>query len=109
MKPKIKLMIISALFIFAVFSATSALTDMNKADTSDQTVECMADSVENSYVLREYGGYVAVYVENNPACPMTVTDIQVSTLRALDRQLLETGLKLASREKLMMTLEDLGS
>jgi hypothetical protein len=61
------------------------------------------------YVLRDYEGYVAIYVENDPSCPMTVTDIQVSTLREIDKTLLETGLKLYSREKLMMTLEDLGS
>ena len=46
---------------------------------------------------------------NDAARPMTVTDIQTSTLRELDRKLLETGLKLYSHETLMMTLEDLGS
>jgi hypothetical protein len=61
------------------------------------------------YVLRDYEGYVAIFMENNSKLPMTVTDIQTSTLRALDRKLLETGMKLYSRERLMMILEDLGS
>lgn len=66
-------------------------------------------SAENRYVLRDYDGYVAVFIENQPDSPMTVTDIQVGTLRELDRELLETGLKVATHEKLMMTLEDICS
>ncbi|MEG1316711.1 MAG: hypothetical protein RSC86_04975 [Oscillospiraceae bacterium] len=60
-------------------------------------------------MLRFFEGYVAVFVENDPSCPMTVTDIQVSTLRELDRNLLQTGMKVRTHERLMMTLEDLGS
>lgn len=64
---------------------------------------------ENRYVLRDYDGYVAVFIENQPESPMTVTDIQVMTLREADRELLETGLKVSTHERLMMTLEDLCS
>ena len=52
---------------------------------------------------------IAVYDGADAKKPTTVTDIEVSTLRALDRQMVENGLALDSREKLMMTLEDLGS
>lgn len=64
---------------------------------------------EGRYVLRDFDGYVAVFIENQPDSPMTVTDIQVKTLREADRQLLEMGLKVATHERLMMTLEDLCS
>lgn len=73
-----------------------------------RTVECAAQSTA-CYVLRDCDGYVAVYDGANAKKPTTVTDIEVSTLRALDRQMVENGLSLDSREKLMMTLEDLGS
>lgn len=109
MKSKIKIAFVGVLSLCAVFSAIFALTDLNKAESENKAVECMAESGGNNYVLRDYEGYVAIFIENNPSCPMTVTDIQVSTLRELDRQLLQTGMKIASKERLMMTLEDLGS
>ena len=109
MKRKLKIELIGALCLCAVFCATFALINISKAETDGKAVECMAESKENNYVLRDYEGYVAIFVENNPTCPMTVTDIQVSTLREFDKMLLRTGMKLSSRERLMMTLEDLGS
>ncbi len=98
------------LVLCAAFLCAFAVIDSLKADDEGASVDCMAErQVETCYVLRDYEGYVAIYVENDPSCPMTVTDIQVSTLRELDKTLLETGLKIYSREKLMMMLEDLGS
>ncbi len=40
---------------------------------------------------------------------MTLTDIEVGTLREADRQILNTGLAVADREELLTLLEDLGS
>ena len=73
-----------------------------------RTAACAAQDPA-CYVLRDCGGYVAVYDGADSKKPATVTDIEVSTLRALDRQMIENGLVLDSREKLVMTLEDLGS
>ena len=44
-----------------------------------------------------------------PTSPMTLTDIEVGTLREADRQILNTGLAVADREELLTLLEDLGS
>lgn len=109
LKAKFKMVIIGILCLFTVFFAAFVIIDFRKEGDSGEAVSAMAQSREICYVLRDYEGYVAVYVENDPTCPMTVTDIQVSTLRELDKMLLETGMKLYSRERLMMTLEDLGS
>ena len=110
MKVKIKIAIIGMLLLAAVFLCAFAVIDNIKTSDGGETASCLNESQpETCYVLRDYEGYVAIYVENDPSRPMTVTDIQVSTLRELDKKLLETGLKLYSREKLMMTLEDLGS
>ena len=97
------------LCITTVFFAAFVFADFESSGEEKAAVSAMAETSSICYVLREYEGYVAVFVENDPTCPMTVTDIQVSTLRELDRTLLETGIKLYSRERLMMTLEDLGS
>ena len=109
MKSKFKIAVIGILFAFAVFFTAVAIVDFAKADDSGQVVSAMAESRETCYVLRNYEGYVAIFVDADPSCPMTVTDIQVSTLRELDRILMQSGMKLYSRERLMMTLEDLGS
>ena len=109
MKAKVKIAIIGMLFLISMVLSAFVIADTVKTEDGGDTVSCMTESEATCYVLREYEGYVAIYVENDPACPMTVTDIQVSTLRELDKTLLETGIKLYSRERLMMTLEDLGS
>lgn len=109
MKGRLKLFLIGTLCLCAIFFAGFAVADLSKAESDVEAVECMAESSGSNYVLRDYEGYVAIFVENDPTCPMTVTDIPVSTLRDLDKMLLQTGMKISSRERLMMTLEDLGS
>lgn len=64
---------------------------------------------EAEYVLREYEGCVAVFSSVGDTSPMTLTDIEVGTLREADRQILNTGLAVADREELLTLLEDLGS
>jgi hypothetical protein len=104
---KIKGFLLGFMALCAIFSATFALYGTTNAeDTTFKAEEAGSDS---SYVLRDYEGYVAVFIEGEPDLPTTVTDIQVSTLREFDRLLLETGMKVASHDRLVMILEDLGS
>lgn len=107
MRNKIKGVVLGVFMLCAVVTTVFALTGTSNAE--NQFISGEAVGSGNRYVLRDYEGLVAVFVENEPELPMTVTDIQVSTLRELDKQLLETGLKIDSHEKLVMTLEDLGS
>lgn len=107
MSNKIKGVVLGVFMLCAAVTTVFALTGTGNAE--NQFISSDAVGSENRYVLRDYEGLVAVFVENDPELPMTVTDIQVSTLRELDRQLLEKGLKINSHEKLVMTLEDLGS
>lgn len=64
---------------------------------------------EAEYVLREYDGCVAVFASVGDTSPITLTDIEVGTLRDADRQILSTGLAVADREELLTLLEDLGT
>lgn len=98
--------ITGALCLCAALSGGFALN--RYAAAANETKACTAQAAE-CYVLRDCNGYVAVYDGADAKKPTTVTDIEVSTLRALDRQMLKNGLEIDSREKLMMTLEDLGS
>ena len=64
---------------------------------------------ESLYMLRESGGKVAVYGREDPATPIRVTDIALSSLRERDRELIAAGLPAESGEELARLLEDLGS
>ena len=64
---------------------------------------------EAEYVLREYEGCVAVFASVGDVSPLSLTDIEVDTLRSADRQLLRTGLPVSDREELLTLLEDLGT
>lgn len=109
MKNRVKMGLMGMLCVLTIFMGAFVVIDFVDAESSVEVAAYVSDGTRICYVLREYEGYVAIFIENNPASPMTVTDIPVSTLRELDRRLLETGMKLYSQEKLMMTLEDLGS
>ncbi len=108
MNSKAKAVVLALSFICAAALAATAVISKVSADNCKEAT-CFQQVDENSYVLRDYEGYVAVFVENDPNCPMTVTDIQISTLRELDQRLLQTGMKVKTHERLVMTLEDLGS
>ncbi len=62
---------------------------------------------KSAYVLRENGGYVAVYESGSPGVPIEITDIEVHELREHDQELLRAGLGAEDREALLMLLEDL--
>lgn len=107
MKNKVKGFILGVMAAAAISSSVFAFAGAGKAEgVSGGSVP---PGSENRYVLRDYEGYVAIFVENEPELPMTVTDIQVSTLRELDRKMLVTGMKVDDHEGLVMLLEDLGS
>lgn len=101
-----KKIVLGTLCLCAALSGSFAVSRYERTQT--EAVACAAETKE-CYVLRDYDGYVAVYDGPKAKKPTTVTDIQTSTLRALDQQMLKNGLELDSREKLMMTLEDLES
>ena len=99
MKTGIRIMICAILAAVAVIMAGYTIADFGDKPP-------VQDSL---YMLRESGGNVAIYGREDPANPITVTDIELSSLRARDRELIEAGLPARSREELARLLEDLGS
>lgn len=76
LKAKFKMAILGALCLFTIFFAAFVLVDFGQAEDSGEAVSAMAESSDTCYALRDYEGYVAIFVENDLSCPMTVTDIQ---------------------------------
>ena len=63
---------------------------------------------EEQLYLGAWEGSVAIFDRADTA-PRSVTDIELSSLRATDRALIEHGCPVASEEALQALLEDLGS
>lgn len=61
------------------------------------------------YVLRAADGNVAVFDTDDPDRPVTVTEIELASLREADRAMIADGLPVESPEELARLLEDLGS
>ena len=92
---KIGIRIISCIMLSAV-----ALT---------MAVFTLADfSPEEGYTIGEHKGLVAIYAVGDPE-PITVTDIELASLRQTDREMIARGLQAESREELLALLEDIGS
>ena len=64
---------------------------------------------EGALMLGAWEGSVAVFDRGDTTVPLRVTDIELASLRATDRALVEHGIPVASREALQALLEDLGS
>ena len=59
--------------------------------------------------LGAWQGNVAVFDGSDTETPRSVTDIDLASLRATDRALIERGYPVKSEEELQVLLEDLGS
>ncbi len=66
-----------------------------------------ADSAE--YYLKNSGDYVAVYDDRRAREPVSVTGIELDSLRGADRAMVEEGIPVIDRKELLLLLEDLGS
>ena len=93
-------------------SGTAAVRSFAAADRAEpeppQVEERFTDYGSAAYILKESGGYVAVF-SSNDSRTVLVTDIPVSSLRQADQTLLRTGIAAADREAVLALLEDLGS
>lgn len=68
-----------------------------------------AHAATAAFFLRGDGGYVAIYEKGGGREPVTVTDIELSGLRAADRAMIRAGLPVTGQRELLLLLEDLGS
>ncbi len=64
---------------------------------------------EDSFVLREHTGRVAVFSGADNENPLAVTDIKIENLPSSDRNKLGKGIAVSDEDSLQKLLEDLGS
>ena len=101
-----KMGLCGVLAALALISAASAVAGGPRGEAVPVSA---AVETEEIYVLREYDGYIGIYIKGKTRLPVTVTDIEVRSLTGADRELVQAGLDVQGRENLMMILEDLGS
>ena len=80
----------------------------NDIDIIQGAAEKQEQTRQPLYVVRVSDGLLTVYAYDSNA-PIETTDIHVSSLRSYDRQLMEQGFPLYSKEDLDAFLEDFGS
>ena len=99
MKMKAK---IAVLGLLVLLSAGLGIAALSQPAPMTETEEPAA------YTLRDYGGCVAVFREDEPS-PLRITDIETETLNDADRRSLLEGIAVDSKNELLLLLEDLGS
>ena len=73
------------------------------------TVADFREAASEGYVLGEYEGNIAVFRCGQENEPLTVTDIELGSLRLSDREKIASGITAAGEWELQQLLEDLGS
>lgn len=111
MQWKSKLGISVFLCVLALLFALSAFAQARPMKSSGGISSGRSDTVhaEGAYVLREQDGYITVYSEASGIQSIEKTDIDVETLRSVDRDMLEQGIVAKTKDDLLCLLEDLGS
>ena len=99
MRSSFRMVLCLCLMAVAVTMAAFTMADLARAGASQ----------EGKLMLGAWEGSVAVFDLGDPSAPLQVTDIELGSLRAADRALIERGYPVASPEALQTLLEDLGS
>ena len=98
------------LALTAIFCASFTIADLRDTPraASPAPARVQKDTESVQFALLARNGCVAV-VDPELGENAVVTDIELATLRETDRQMIEAGLQVSSREELLSLLEDLGS
>ena len=112
MSIKYRICACALLALTAVLCASFTVADLRDTEPTASRAPTAAPSRRaesaGDYILLARDGCVAV-IDPEVGGNAVVTDIELSTLRDTDRQMIEAGLKVSTRDELLSLLEDLGS
>lgn len=116
MKQKSRAIILSAAVLTAALCVGSALASPRPAGKAGQPAQSMRPSGGqqergdgSKYTVTAYEGRLAVYLTDHMGAPQYVTDVDISTLPAADREALQKGIPVYTEEELTSVLEDYSS
>lgn len=99
MKTGIRIIILTVMLALAVTMVTFTIAGFTGPEPRDSG---------SAYLLGEMDGNVAVF-DGGSGTPLTVTGIEMASLRKRDREMIAAGMPVETREELAQLLEDLGS
>ena len=100
-----KLIFLACIVSVALVMGSMAVSKIVAA--GETTVENLSEIEEaDEYLIKSHGGYVAVYYDSH-GYPAWIGDTPLSSLREYDRELLDKGLTVTSKQELLQILEDL--
>ena len=103
MRTGIRIIILTVMLALAVTMVTFTIAGFTSRAQEGPRV------FDGTYLLGEMNGNVAIFDGAGSSPPLTVTGIEMDSLRQRDREMIAAGLPVASREELAQLLEDLGS
>ena len=102
-----KLLVLAVAVVCAITMASVAIGQIY--ETRSDMVTHIADIEEyNGYVLKDADGYIAVFYKGR-GYPAFITNIPLASLRGVDREDVENGIVVETRQELIALLEDFGS
>lgn len=108
MSRKVKYILLAAATVLTITVAFAAIVQIAAESGAVSSLSEVQDD-NQGYIVKEYEGFVGVYYNNGEDYPAIITEISLDNLRQYDRELIETGFEIGSRNELMQLLEDLGS
>ncbi len=113
MRMRIRAFFLMCLMAASLYTGLAAYRSIRSPWESDLPAEIYRSLTSRvgqaRFFLRAQEGRVAVYPNRRGAGPEKITAIELSTLRAADRAMLQRGIPASDRESLLQLLEDLGS
>jgi len=113
MKLRIRAALLVLLALGATYTAMEAYSTLRPVGMdipSEEMLSAIFDAKDGAqYYLKNCDGFVAVYSGLGTRRPDSVTAIETSGLRLADKAMLERGIPVSDRERLLELLEDLGS
>ena len=100
MKLRIKVALCLLLILFAAMSLAVVLGSLGVLPVA---------AAGETYVLREYDGYIGVFYPGDAEAPSAVTDIRVKELPLGDRMELAAGVSVSDYGAVLRLLEDYGA
>ncbi len=100
MKLKVKITLCALLALFAVLCLGAVLSGLGVIP---------AAATEQTYLLREWNGYIGIFCPADAPRPSTVTDIRVADLPLGDRLELKAGIGVTDYRAAAQLLEDYGA
>ncbi len=103
-KPVVLLIAVTAAIVMPTILFTGA--DAAAVPAEAAGFSSFSPDLRELYTLRSYGGGVGVFSDNDYSEPIFFAEIDISSLRAVDRDMFETGVTVGSWEDVLRLLED---